>query len=109
MKDKTLKCLLKIGYKTDSITIIPVSALKGVNLVTGDTERDELMPWYKGLTFIESLDKLKAPMLLDKKPLRIPLQDAYRIRGVGYVVAGRVATGTLVPGMQVYFAPAIEM
>ena len=64
------------------------------------------MPWYEGSSLIEALDKLKAPLLLDKKPLRIPLQDIWKIRGVsGRVVSGKVATGTLFPGMKLYFAP----
>jgi len=39
------------------------------------------------------------------KPLRLPLQDVYKIGGIGTVPVGRVETGVLKPGMTVVFAP----
>jgi elongation factor 1-alpha len=39
------------------------------------------------------------------KPLRLPLQDVYKIGGIGTVPVGRVETGVLKPGMVVTFAP----
>jgi elongation factor 1-alpha len=39
------------------------------------------------------------------KPLRLPLQDVYKISGIGTVPVGRVETGILRPGMVVQFAP----
>ena len=79
VKDKMLNTLLKIGYKADRVSFIPVSAWEGVNLIQDEIGRAGTIPWYKGLTLIESLDKLKAPLLLDQKPLRIPLQVLYNI------------------------------
>jgi len=38
--------------------------------------------------------------------LRLPIQDVYKIQGVGTVPAGRVETGILKPGMLVTFAPS---
>merc|ERR1711988_123410 len=38
-------------------------------------------------------------------PLRLPLQDVYKIGGIGTVPVGRVETGILKPGMTVMFAP----
>lgn len=40
------------------------------------------------------------------KPLRLPLQDVYKIGGIGTVPVGRVETGCLKPGMNVCFAPS---
>ena len=40
-----------------------------------------------------------------EKPLRLPLQDVYKIGGIGTVPVGRVETGVLKPGMVVTFAP----
>ena len=40
------------------------------------------------------------------RPLRLPLQDVYKIGGIGTVPVGRVETGLLKPGMVVTFAPA---
>jgi elongation factor 1-alpha len=34
-------------------------------------------------------------------PLRIPIQDVYKIGGIGTVPVGRVETGILRPGMTV--------
>merc|ERR1712225_296 len=39
------------------------------------------------------------------KPLRLPLQDVYKIGGIGTVPVGRVETGMIKPGMVVTFAP----
>ncbi len=39
-----------------------------------------------------------------EKPLRIPLQDVYKINGIGTVPAGRVETGVIRPGMTAHFA-----
>jgi len=38
--------------------------------------------------------------------LRLPLQDVYKIGGIGTVPVGRVETGTIKAGMVVQFAPA---
>merc|ERR1719342_1247340 len=45
-----------------------------------------------------------APRPTDK-PLRLPLQDVYKIGGIGTVPVGRVETGIFKPGMVVTFAP----
>ena len=39
------------------------------------------------------------------KPLRLPLQDVYKIEGIGTVPVGRVETGVIKPNMMVTFAP----
>merc|ERR1740138_948489 len=65
------------------------------------------MKWYKGKTLYEALDKLKQPKRPVEKPLRLPLQDVYKIGGIGTVPVGRVETGVLKPGMTVTFAPAM--
>merc|ERR1712070_1269846 len=39
------------------------------------------------------------------KPLRLPLQDVYKIGGIGTVPVGRVETGIIKPGMVATFAP----
>lgn len=40
------------------------------------------------------------------KPLRIPLQDVYKIKGIGTVPVGRVETGVIKPGMKILFSPS---
>ena len=45
-------------------------------------EPSENMSWYKGMTLIQSLDALEAPKRPIDKPLRLPLQDVYKIGGM---------------------------
>ena len=80
---------------------VPVSGWVGDNII----ELSENTPWYKGPTLLEALDKLPLPKRMTDKPLRLPLQDVYKIGGVGTVPVGRVETGILKAGMVVNFAP----
>ena len=64
------------------------------------------MPWYNGPTYIEALDTLVAPKKPVDKPLRLPIQDVYKITGVGTVAVGRVETGVFKPGTVCNFAPS---
>jgi len=68
-------------------------------------DRSENMPWYKGPYLLEALDALVPPKRPTDKPLRLPLQDVYKIGGIGTVPVGRVETGTLKAGMVVTFGP----
>jgi elongation factor 1-alpha len=63
------------------------------------------MPWYKGPTLLESLDALQPPKRPILKPLRLPLQDVYKISGIGTVPVGRVETGVIKPNMNLCFGP----
>nr|CCA22726.1 PREDICTED: hypothetical protein [Albugo laibachii Nc14] len=93
--------LTKIGYKANKCTMIPISGWCGDNMI----EKSSNMPWYKGPTLLEALDKLVPPKRPTDKPLRLPLQDVYKIGGIGTVPVGRVETGVLKPGMVVTFGP----
>ena len=59
-----------------------------------------------GKTLLEALDAILPPTRPTNKPLRLPLQDVYKIGGIGTVPVGRVETGVIKPGMVVTFAPA---
>ena len=94
--------LKAIGFKhADDFNYIPTSGWTGDNIM----EVSPKMPWYKGLCLIDAIDSLKAPKRPTDKPLRLPIQDVYKINGVGTVPAGRVESGVLKPGMVVVFAP----
>merc|ERR1719238_1963370 len=87
---------------------IPISGLQGDNLI----EKSTNMPWYfgapkkyTGKTLLEMLDKQRPPKRPTDKPLRLPLQDVYKIQGIGTVPVGRVETGVIKPGMNITFAP----
>jgi len=94
--------LKQIGYKSEMVTFVPVSGWTGDNLIE---RANSLMPWYKGPCLFEALDSLQMPKRPIDKPLRLPIQDVYKIGGVGTVPVGRVETGVLKPGMVVTFAP----
>merc|ERR1712029_1302925 len=76
------------------------------------------MTWYKGwaierkegkasgTTLLDALDAIVPPARPTDKPLRLPLQDVYKIGGIGTVPVGRVETGVIKAGMVVTFAPA---
>lgn len=80
---------------------VPISGFNGDNML----EKSSNMTWYKGPTLLEALDLMSPPKRPVDKPLRLPLQDIYKIGGIGTVPVGRVETGVLKPGMVVTFAP----
>lgn len=102
VKGEVLGHLKKIGYDVTKVNCIPYSGFHGDNLI----EKTDKMPWYTGDTLLEALDKIEEPKRPSEKPLRLPLQDVYKITGVGTVPVGRVETGVIRPGMVVSFAPA---
>jgi len=91
----------KIGYNPKNVPFVPISGWTGDNML----EKSENMPWWKGPTLLEALDGVTPPIRPVDKPLRIPLQDVYKIGGIGTVPVGRVETGILKPGAIVTFAP----
>jgi elongation factor 1-alpha len=102
IKDELSKFLTKCGYKTKDMDFVPISGWNGDNMI----ERSPNMKWYKGRIMLEALDNIKPPKRPSEKPLRLPLQDVYKIGGIGTVPVGRVETGVLKPGMTVTFAPS---
>jgi elongation factor 1-alpha len=93
--------LKKVGYNPANIPFIPISGWVGDNMI----ERSDNMSWYNGPCLLEALDALRPPKRPVDKPLRLPLQDVYKIGGIGTVPVGRVETGALKPGMVVTFGP----
>jgi len=102
VKNEISRMLKIVGFKVEKIPFVPTSGWTGDNLV----KRSEKMPWYKGPTLLEALDQFEPPPKPIDKPLRIPIQDAYTITGVGTVPVGRVETGVLKVGDKVIFMPS---
>jgi len=104
----------KIGYNPKCVAFVPISGWNGDNMI----EPSPNMSWYKGWsverkegnasgkTLINALDAILPPTRPTEKALRLPLQDVYKIGGIGTVPVGRVETGIIKPGMVVTFAPA---
>jgi elongation factor 1-alpha len=101
IKNEVSGFLKKIGYNSEKIPFVPISGWTGDNMI----EKSANLPWWKGPTLIEALDSLEVPKRPIDKPLRVPLQDVYKIGGIGTVPVGRVETGILKPGQVVTFAP----
>uniref|UniRef100_A0A8C4R6K1 Elongation factor 1-alpha n=1 Tax=Eptatretus burgeri TaxID=7764 RepID=A0A8C4R6K1_EPTBU len=104
----------KIGYNPATVAFVPISGWHGDNML----EQSKNMAWFKGwkverkegvstgFTLLQSLDSVVPPSRPTDKPLRLPLQDVYKIGGIGTVPVGRVETGILKPGVVVTFSPA---
>lgn len=52
-------------------------------------EKSTNLSWYKGPTLLQALDNVHAPRRPTDKPLRVPIQDVYKIGGIGTVPVGR--------------------
>ena len=95
--------LLKMaGFKPDDIPMIPASSLNGDNVYN----KSDKCPWYNGPTLFEAIDKITMPNKPINKPLRLPIQDVYKISGIGTVPVGKIETGTLNVGKTVIFNPS---
>merc|ERR1712152_10469 len=103
----------KVRYNPVAVPFVPISGWHGDNMINTSTN----MSWYKGwkverkegnasgTTLLEALDAVIPPTRPTDKPLWLPLQDVYKIGGIGTVPVGRVETGIIKPGMVVTFAP----
>jgi len=112
--------LKKVGYSVPSVAFVPISGWHGDNMV----EKSGNMPWFKGwsreskragakeattltgFTLQDALDAIDPPERPTGLALRLPLQDVYKIGGIGTVPVGRVETGTIKPNMLITFAPS---
>jgi elongation factor 1-alpha len=113
IKKEVSTYIKKIGYNPATVPFVPISGWNGDNMLEASTN----MPWYKGWaierknnkfdgkTLLQALDSMEPPSRPLDKPLRLPLQDVYKIGGIGTVPVGRVETGIIKPGMVVTFAP----
>ena len=86
------------------IRFLPVSALKGDNVVT----RSRRMPWYGGESLLELLDGLYIGSDRNLVDFRFPVQYVIRpdLRFRGY--AGVVASGVVRPGDEVLALPSMR-
>ncbi|KAK0733695.1 translation elongation factor eEF-1 alpha chain [Lasiosphaeria miniovina] len=112
---ETSNFIKKVGYNPKTVAFVPISGFNGDNMIDNSTN----CPWYKGWeketkagkssgkTLLEAIDAIEQPKRPTDKALRLPLQDVYKIGGIGTVPVGRIETGVLKPGMVVTFAPSM--
>jgi sulfate adenylyltransferase large subunit len=88
------------------LEVIPISALKGDNVVT----RSEEMPWYSGSTLMHHLEHIHVASDRDLVDVRFPVQYVVRPKSDQYHdyrgYAGQVAGGVLKPGDEVVVLPS---
>merc|ERR1711944_9848 len=118
IKKEVTSYIKKIGYNPDTVAFVPISGWHGDNMLEPSTNMGWFKGWskkgstkdtkdktYTGTTILQALDHIAPPERPTDKPLRLPLQDVYKIGGIGTVPVGRVETGLIKPGMIVAFAP----
>ena len=89
------------GYKPEEVPFLAGSALMGDNIAN----KSDKMPWYKGPTVLEQVDKFPAPEKPTGLPMRMPIQDVYEITGIGTVPVGKIETGIMKIGQKVIVLP----
>ncbi len=86
------------------ITTIPVSALKGDNVISASTQ----MPWYSGPSLLEQLEAVDVARDVQDAPFRFPVQWVNRpdLDFRGY--SGTVTSGSVRPGDEVTILPSFK-
>lgn len=89
IKGEVEKYIKKIGYNPKAVPFVPISGWHGDNMIEASTK----MEWFKGWaierkegnasgkTLLEALDSILPPKRPTDLPLRLPLQDVYKIGG----------------------------
>merc|ERR1712142_1290114 len=115
IKKEVESYIKKVGYNPKTVAFVPISGFNGYNMIEPSTN----LPWYKGWTtekegkkatgktLMEAIDNISPPNRPSDKPLRLPLQDVYKIGGIGTVPVGRVETGVIKPAMVAVFAQGV--
>lgn len=104
VKEQVSTLLKTVGYNPEQVVFVPIASLKGDNVV----KKSENMSWYNGPTLLTAIDNLKTPEKPIDLPLRLPIQDVYKIEGIGTVPVGKVETGVMKVGDKVIVVPARE-
>jgi len=89
--------------ETGDITAIPLSGLKGENMITPSA----LMPWYRGPALLQHLETCPLDgTRLQGQPLRLPVQWVNRPNADFRGYAGLIASGSVRPGDAVRVQPS---
>ncbi|MCE5326616.1 MAG: sulfate adenylyltransferase subunit CysN [Planctomycetaceae bacterium] len=88
--------------EVSDLTFIPVSALKGDNVVEPSTN----MPWYKGSALLNHLETVHIASDRNLIDLRFPVQYALRPDRTFRGFLGTVASGTVKPGEEIMILPS---
>ncbi len=86
----------------ENIDFIPISGLLGDNVMS----KSKNMPWYKGYSLMEKLDRVGIPSLPLKFPLRLTVQYVIRPNQDFRGYAGTIQSGSLKKGQKVVILPS---
>ena len=81
---------------------VPVSALKGDNIVHGSSATT----WYDGPSLLELLESLPSSVDTRTEPFRFPVQRVLRPDAAFRGFAGQIASGTIRPGDEITVLPS---
>ena len=84
------------------IVYIPVSALKGDNVVT----KSKKMPWYVGTTLLRYMENIHVTADRNLVDFRFPVQSVIRPHLDFRGFAGKIVSGTIAPGEEVVVLPS---
>ena len=88
--------------KITSVTAIPLSALKGDNVILNS----QAMPWYTGPSLLEHLETVEVQTLDSKKGFRLPVQWVCRPNQNFRGFAGNIAAGEIKVGDDIVVTPS---
>ncbi|CAM1335221.1 sulfate adenylyltransferase subunit 1 [Tenacibaculum aestuariivivum] len=96
----------KSAYKNQKLTFIPISALKGDNVVDPSNQ----MSWYKGETLLNHLESLDFDDVAEESQTRFPIQTVIRPKTEEYHdfrgYAGKIYGGDLAVGDTITVLPS---
>lgn len=89
------------ALNVEQIQVIPVSALKGDNLI----QRSSKMPWYQGPSLLTCLEDIEI-QAKEAHPFRMPVQWVNRAHSDFRGYAGRIASGHIQKGDRIRVQPS---
>jgi len=88
------------------LVFVPVSALKGDNVVHGAGDGLGPMPWYRGPSLLALLEGLPSQEETRTAPFRFPVQRVVRPDQTFRGFSGQIASGTVKPGDAIRVLPS---
>ena len=101
---RIVETYLDYSQKLDihDIVFIPVSALKGDNIV----EKSKYMPWYNGAPLLHHLENVHVAADRNLVDFRFPVQYVIRPHQDFRGFAGKIVSGTIAPGEEIVVLPS---
>ncbi|KAI8896656.1 hypothetical protein BC833DRAFT_541144 [Globomyces pollinis-pini] len=109
IRQKLIKFLTGVGFKSTEVQYIPVSGFSGENLL-----KPVDMSWYTGLTLVQALDAFQIPTRPIEVPFCLSIQDYFKGgfgpgSGGSVTVSGRIENGSIQIGDRILALPINEV